>query len=535
MNTNITVLPSGKIKFIKILLYTAAAILWGFSHIGYKTGYITWFTCIPFILLIKRENYKSAFFHSWLFGFIVYVINCWWMPYPIAKKMLLGSSVILNWSAGILTALAFYAYHGLLYPAIALTAVFLSRKKISLYYIIFPLIASVYDSFLPKLWQEQVGYTQDVYIYIAQLADITGVPGITFLLFSSNTSIAFLIESLYKTHRTKKRIILSSSMIFLTTLLVGTALIYGYYRYSTITALQNEAEKSRIGIVQGNYSGLDKKNKTLYQDMAETYNTLSENLLPNGPSLIVWPETAIPRLFDINMYNFKKYKYFNNTYLLMGLRLIKTADEIKDSEIYNGLVLINQNSHKTDHYQKIKLLPFAEKMPLPFFNIILNLLGYHDFSAGTDHKIMHVYNIKAAPNICYEALFPALISNSCNVEGVEANVIINATNDSWYGRTIEPMMHLRMTAFRAIENRKCVIRSTCTGYSAIIAPNGTYSYISPLFEQDTVVQAVPLMEYNTVYRQGGYVFKWSLVIVSMILLIWALIHILIQKIVLNRL
>ncbi|MCK4796810.1 MAG: apolipoprotein N-acyltransferase [Spirochaetes bacterium] len=193
----------------------------------------------------------------------------------------------------------------------------------------------------------------------------------------------------------------------------------------------------------------------------------------------------------------------------------------KKEYFYNSLVFISKDKLKIDQYHKRKLLPFVERFPLPLFNIILNFIGYQDFSPGKRYKIMECGEIKFAPNICYEAIIPNFIRRSCNVDNKEANLIINATNDSWYGKTIEPKMHLHMTGFRAIENRKSLVRSTCTGYSAIFNPAGDVVYESPLFKQDFVVKKIALLEIKTIYRKWGWFFIWGLAIFLVLIILFS--------------
>ena len=124
---------------------------------------------------------------------------------------------------------------------------------------------------------------------------------------------------------------------------------------------------------------------------------------------------------------------------------------------------------------------------------------------------METGNIKISPNICYEGIISDYIRKSIELKDKKANLIVNVTNDSWYGRTIEPMMHLHMTGFRSIENRISLVRSTNSGFSAVFNPAGDKLYASILFQKDYVIIEVPLLGINTIYNQWGWFFIWFFV------------------------
>jgi apolipoprotein N-acyltransferase len=228
-------------------------------------------------------------------------------------------------------------------------------------------------------------------------------------------------------------------------------------------------------------------------------------LLEEKPDLIIWPETAIPLLFDVERKDYSEIKRFAGAPLVTGTHLYEVNNRNK-FKIYNSLLLLSDKSEKVAAYNKEKLVPFIEDAPVPIFNIVLNAAGYQNFSSGTDNKLFEIGKIKALPSICYEAIIPHYIRNKLK----DANLIINATNDSWYGQTIEPKMHLYMSAFRAIENRRALVRATCTGYSAVFNPNGDILYESGLFVSDAVNRDVSLYTGKTIYNLFGYLFVWIL-------------------------
>src|SRR4030042_6540482 len=467
-------LINGKIKkmqiFPKICLYFLFGSLWSFSNVGYSFAFLPWFTFIPFIVTIKYEDNKYGFFYSWIFGFAVYFFHLWWMIHPITQVIFVEPlnpfSNILSWIIAFIIYLGVCIYHGLLYSLIFIATKYLSKNDNRLFYFCIPIVTVVFDYFFPKLWYDQIGYSQYVFFHFSQIADIFGVPGISFIIICCNSAVSILIESFLYKKNINFGILIFSSMILI---IIGSSL-YGIFRYKYIMKISEEAQKANIGIVQGNFTGYEKRDKNNIEKMISVYNDLSEKILDKKPDLIVWPETAIPIEYDIDEDNYKDIKKFSEVPLLTGIHLININEKKGSLELYNSLVLISKDKKRLDYYNKRKLVPFVEKAPISMLNKLIEIFGYYPFTSGDEYKIMEIKNIKFSPNICYEGIIAGFIKKSIKVNDKKANLIINATNDSWYGRTIEPMMHLHMTGFRAIENRISLVRSTCTGYSAVFNP-----------------------------------------------------------------
>jgi apolipoprotein N-acyltransferase len=206
--------------------------------------------------------------------------------------------------------------------------------------------------------------------------------------------------------------------------------------------------------------------------------------------------------------------------LLFGTHIFQVNQD--KQKIFNSLVLVSENGLKLDQYDKQKLLMFAEGMPFEFLDEIMNIYGLGTFTKGKEYKVMEINKIKMAINICYEDIIPSFIRKSLNVNGKEANLIVNATNDSWFGKTIEPKMHLQIAGLRSIENRKTLIRSTCTGFSGVFDPTGNLIFISKLYKPDSTVVEVPLMEIKTIYRMGGYLFVYFLGLIILVVFCFAI-------------
>lgn len=511
---------NGKIKKMqtlpKIGLYFLFGALWSFSQVGYSFAFLPWFTFIPFIITIKYEDYKYGFFYSLVFGFAVYFFHLWWMLPPFASQIFIELTqpyfYILKWAIAIILYLAICAYHGIVYGFIFLIVRYLSKNNINLFYFCIPVVTTVLDYFFPKLWHDQIGYSQFVFFHFSQIADVFGIPGITFIIICCNSAACILIESILCKKKINYGMLVFLAMIII---VIGSS-IYGIFRYRYILKISEKSQKAKIGIVQGNFSGFEKRDNENIDRMITEYNELSEKLIIQKPDLIIWPETAIPTEYNISETDYSEIKKFGDIPLLTGIHLYK--DDKKDLiKLYNSVVLISKDKKRIDYYNKRKLVPFVESAPVSFLNIFLKIAGYFSFSPGDENKIMEIGNIKLSPDICYEGINPDYIRKAIVIKGKRANLIVNVTNDSWYGRTIEPMMHLHMTGFRSIENRISLVRCTNSGFSAVFNPTGDEVYTSPLFKKDFVVIEVPLLEIKTIYNKWGWFFIWFLLIFLVII------------------
>ncbi|MBQ2125379.1 MAG: apolipoprotein N-acyltransferase, partial [Spirochaetales bacterium] len=346
---------------------------------------------------------------------------------------------------------------------------------------------------------------------IIQAVDLFGISYITFLLMLTNIAIAYFVETVleyFQNHGSKafdkKSVVYGGAVL---SLVVITS-IYGGIRYEAVNKMMKAADKVSIGVVQGNISGAEKKVKSS-SEMIRTYTELSKDLLKDKPELIVWPESSISIWFDEKQDDFSRVRRHlsGDSLLLFGGHARRDNGPGVPTDIFNSLFLVESNGRKIESYYKNKLLPFVERSPIRLFSFIVSMMGLKEFSPGEGPRFIEHEKLKIAANICYEAIIPEYVRKSIFNEKNEcANLIINCTNDSWFGRTIEPEMHLRISTIRAIENRRCLVRSTCTGYSVFVNANGFINYRSDLYKPDTHAEKVPLLEIKSFYTSYGWFF-----------------------------
>ena len=191
----------------------------------------------------------------------------------------------------------------------------------------------------------------------------------------------------------------------------------------------------------------------------------------NKKTLFIWPEGALSGkyFFEIEKYrNLIKENFSSNHFIIFG---INTLDQ-KQNKFYNSFVLVDNNLNKKFQYNKVKLVPFGEF--LPFHNKLEKIglkkitEGFGSFSKGSTNKTFSYSGVDIVPLICYEVIFPELIQK------IKTNktLLINISEDGWFGNSIGPYQHFSKSIFRAIESDSFVLRSANKGISAIINNKG---------------------------------------------------------------
>ncbi len=182
-------------------------------------------------------------------------------------------------------------------------------------------------------------------------------------------------------------------------------------------------------------------------------------------------------------------------------------------EYYVSAYLINPQG-KWIRYNKAHLVPYGEYVPLKkwlsFLGKIVAQVG--DFKPGQKGNAIPWKSEKLGIQICYEIIFPDL-SRAMVKNG--ATLLINMTNDAWFGKTSGPYQHFSMTVFRAVENRRALARSANTGISGFIDPAGRILASTPLLEEAVVTRSLPLLNLKSIYTRFGDVFAWACLTVTL--------------------
>ncbi|RPI77953.1 MAG: apolipoprotein N-acyltransferase [Desulfobacteraceae bacterium] len=322
-----------------------------------------------------------------------------------------------------------------------------------------------------------LGYTQYEHLTLIQIAGLTGVYGVSFLIAWANILIFCLLRHWSSF---KKGLLKWEALAFI--VLLSVTLAYGTQTLAKIEKAQKNRSSLKIGIVQGNIDQSVKWEPSYQQETIRIYREWTRSLYALKPKLIIWPETSVPLFFqDSNEWTAQVVQVPRES----GADLIfgSPAYRIGENRIYrylNRAYHLDRNGKILDYYDKVHLVPFGEYVPLKkllfFVERLVTAAG--DFVPGAEIKPLQLSDQKAGILICFESIFPEIARQQVQ-QG--ADFLIVLTNDAWFGRTSAPYQHFDMAVFRAVENQRPLVRAANTGISGLIGPQGRIIKQSRLF------------------------------------------------------
>lgn len=450
-----------------------------------------------FIALDRASSWRAAAFRAWLFGFIANFLTVLWVP-AAAQEFAYLSAVPAWFSLVLLSAVEQSSW--------AVLAAL--RYVLHRHYRVHPLFWTpatilILEALWPKFFPTTFGATFYNLPWLAQAADLTGVWGLTALIAATNEAFAAAIGAVLKKPywpaQAMKRHVLA------TLVLLALVFVYGGFRHATVRRwMQNPVKHVRVAIVQPSLNAMAEVRKA--KDKASrraqilaNMLTLTERAVAEKPDFIFWPETGYPDTYH-NRYNAREATYVgarldeflmrHKTPLVFGAR-----DMAADGRWFNAIQFVTPKKRalSVDVYHKHLLLPLAEDVPFAGLSVSFDQFmakrGAAFFARGDGPKLFAMGETLFGPMICVEGLHPRYVRE---IAVLGAQILLNATNDAWFGDTAEPSQHLYLTAFRSIETRRPMIRAATAGYSAVIDIDGSVRAKTKLFEEVVVIEEVPV-------------------------------------------
>ena len=466
-----------------------------------------WVAFVPLFYVIEGQTLLHVFSYAWLQGFVCFVGSIYWVvialhdfagvpTLPAVAPMLLLAAIM-----GLSTGVAIWSgeftarRHGvtrLLTMPIAWAALEWVR---SYFPIGFP-------------WN-LLGYTAYRNIELIQFAEFSGIYGVSALIMFFNVVAYAIVFQVYS--RREQTVGLGSL-----TAAMALALVFGSWRVHQLSTAP-PLGSLRVAMVQGNIPQSLKWDPKFLETSFEIYRAQSEAAAQRGADLVVWPEAAAtfffqpddrypPRFADDATYRQRLLNLAARTGepILFGAPALGVEDD--RIGFYNRAYLVSGKGQVVAWYDKIQLVPFGEYVP--FRKLLGGLVnrvvaGFGDMFAGRKQTLFIVGGAKLAVLICYESVFPNLTRTAVK-RG--ADVLVNITNDAWYGTSSAPYQLLAMAAMRSAETKVPMVRVANTGISAVIQSDGTITARTPLFKRGTETEHVYWRPTNTLYVQIGDVF-----------------------------
>jgi len=460
------------------VLAALSALLVVLSFPDFDLWPVAWVGLVPLMLAVLGARPAQGFVLGWLWGTLFFYGSCWWLTHSMIHY------------GGIPPAAAF----ALLLPPVILVALFPAlwallvaraslrwgAKALALAPFAWAALEWLRLTATGQLWNA-LGYSQAYHPTVIQPAAWGGVYAVSFLLVAANAALAFALAQ--RTLRSSLYAALASALVALTAALAEIN--------SVQHALANDSDAQAAAVVvaiQPNVSPDFERPVEEEQALVARHLSMSRDALisweplrelygwrdvpprrPGGePRLVVWPESPMnfrwerDAEFRETVSNFARA---NRTSVLFN-----ALEPAPAGGAYNSAVLVNEHGQLVARYDKIRLLPFGEYVPLPWWlggGLVGAIVG--EFTPGASYTLLPVGEAKAGVFICFESAFPAL---SREFTGAGADVLINISNDGYLGRTPVLRQHLANAVFRAVENRREVLRVTNTGITARITPRG---------------------------------------------------------------
>ncbi len=459
-------------------------------------AFVAMIAFVPWLYALRGQTARMALKMSWAMGFVGVSLGFYWLvtmlevfsgfPLPLC---ILFAAVLNVYQSG----------------RIALTGWLYGRATERGWPHAPVLVAAFVAGELayPLLFPWYAGVTMHEWPLFMQLADLGGPLAVSVMLLGSNLAVAEIVEMVRRMPASRVTIGVGFAVPVL-------AAIYGAIRMSSIDAKAATAERVRVGMVQP-YNDLFNRRDALrtHLEMTKELKT-KENI-----DLVVWSEAPLGRAFSEDRYQ-QMVKYDVTGKLgvpaIIGALLVRTPDRKKDPtaqrDFFNVALMADELGNVTGRYDKQYLLMFGEY--LPFGDVFPVMYKWSPnssrFTPGTSFKPLEWKGHRISSMICYEDILPSFVNKL--VAAGDPDLFVNLTNDTWFGDSTEPWIHLALAKFRSIEHRLYLVRVTNSGVSAIIDPVGRTIVHGGVYKKENLVGEARFLKERTVYSMIGDSVWW---------------------------
>jgi apolipoprotein N-acyltransferase len=445
-----------------------------------------WFALAPLLAIATARTPRTAFFWGWASGTLFFAVLLRWLQHTFQVYSAIPWPIVYG------PVLLLAAYCGFWTGAVAWAVSRLTARRSPAWALVLAPVFWVAAEWIRGHlfggfpWGT-LGYSQYLHVQVIQVAELSGVHTVSFVLLVVNAALAGCVVLRWRQ---------AVAALGIAAVMLAATLGFGTLRL----AEPIPAPVGRVSVIQPSIEQPLKWEPRHTRETLGIYFALLKRAIEQQPDLIVWPETAAPTVLRRDPVMFGQFQAAAATSgipLLMG-----TIDEVGDPPRYRNSAFLITGKGLAGRYDKIHLVPFGEFVPLS--GVLGFVRGWAQFiaelEAGT-HAV--VFKSRPAPFgvvICYEGIFPDLFRQFMRGG---AELMVNMTNDGWFGRTSGPEQHLSMYSLRAVEHRVGIVRAANTGVSAFIAPNGLIVRRMHLFERGVMTDGVPARGRRTLFTRVG--------------------------------
>ena len=453
-----TILIQNKIQFyiIPFILGTITS----FSLPPYNFFFINFIT-FPLLLIFLILNYQKgkwlSFKIGWMFGFGYFVSNLYWitnsLTFEDSFKYLIPFALIL-----------IPLFLGIFYGLVTFICSYFSLNKkfssILIFSIFFSLIEFVRSFILGGFPWNLVAYSWSNYLSFLQILSYVGTYSFNLLCLS-----IFLIPTIiFFNYKKIKKI----SILVIALLAILTNFFYGFLNLKNNEIVEEKKLDFVIKIISPK---VDIKrffeNENPEKIISEIIKLSEPNILEE--TIFIFPEGVLSNVY---LEDIKNYKYIFQENFSDNHKIVMGINSSQDTEVFNSMVVLDKNLITLAKYNKNKLVPFGEFLPFESFLNKFGLKkitqGYGSFSSDIERKILNINDINFVPLICYEIIY----SGKINKTEDDFDLILNISEDGWFGNSVGQYQHFSHSIFRSIEEGKNLIRSANNGIAAFIDSKG---------------------------------------------------------------
>ncbi|MBI4437122.1 MAG: apolipoprotein N-acyltransferase [Candidatus Omnitrophica bacterium] len=464
-----------------------SAILLSISFPKIDLEFLAWFAFVPFFFATESKSVLETFWLSAVTGFTFFFGLLYWVGR-------------VTWAGAIVLVL----YCSLYFALFGLGTKFLRRHSILWIPPLWVFLEFLRSTLFTGFGWGLLGYSQWRMLPLIQVADLTGAYGVSFLVMLANGCLYELLRE----GRKRRKDIFFSIVLFL--LLFSGSFFYGRKQITSSVS----PSTLRASVIQGNIPQDLKWDRSVQDLVMKKYERLTEWVALNHPDVIFWPETAVPGFLPDEKDLWERLLSLSQkseTYLLVG------APWVEKGRTYNSALFLRKGE-VLQRYDKLHLVPFGEFIPFEEnFPILREWIVTGDFHPGKEETVFRHPKGTFSTLICFEDIFPPLVRRLAK----ESDFLVNVTNDAWFGKSGAPFQHAQASCFRAIENRRTVLRVTNTGYTSLIGPTGEILRHlerggETLFVTASQTWDVPLSQKETFYSRHGDLFAWFCTIATVL-------------------
>jgi len=487
------------------------AVLLILSFPNFEFSFLAWVGLVPLLIVIgRRPNPVRALILGWTAGTIFFYGSCYWLTYSMVHYG--GLPAVVAYLLLIPGAIVVGLFPGLFALVLALSIRRWGSKAVLLAPFIWVAFEYARLGATGQLWNA-IGYSQAYHPALIQTARLGGVYAVGFLILAINAAVAWALIS------RRVRVLISACLILacIVIFIIGNAFVTadgGSETYLTVIALQPNVPMTLV------------KTKEEMKELFDRHLSMSTQALATeaaagGPRLLIWPESPMNFAYTSD----KQFQDIVTRFAVENrISLLFNSQEPAPADgVYNSAVLINEKGRVISQYDKIRLLPFGEYVPLPRWlpgaSLITAIVG--DFTPGANYTLMPVgENQKAGVFICIESAYPSIARNMTKAG---ADLLINISNDGYLGPTAVMRQHLANAVFRAVENDRPVARVTNSGITAFIESSGRITDETKSFVPDVRVWKLSYPKRtSTFYAKYGDAFAITCAALTTLLTLFAL-------------